>query len=149
MNLASKSGSGRSVVLVLDESETTLRAGPAGQKKYVLGAFTEDYSLLHLGDRDLGSFRDFGILPDFAGVVVSDRYVSYWHAGWENVAGHQACLAHLLRDYQDAAETYTDAHWPAQAQETELSPPGPGTLVVCQARPFQDTATLTCDPACG
>src|SRR5271166_5685472 len=60
--------------------ETTLRAGPAGQKKYVLGAFTEDYSLLHLGDRDLGSFRDFGILPDFAGVVVSDRYVSYWPA---------------------------------------------------------------------
>ena len=55
--------------------ETTLRAGPAGQKKYVLGAFTEEYSLLHLGDRDLGSFRDFGILPDFAGVVVSDRYV--------------------------------------------------------------------------
>ena len=80
--------------------ETTLRAGPAGTKKYVLGAFTEDYSLLHLGDRDLGSFRDFGILPDFAGVVVSDRYVSYWHAGWENVAGHQACLAHLLRDYR-------------------------------------------------
>ena len=73
--------------------ETTLRAGPAGTRKYVLGAFTEDYSLLHLGDRDLGSFRDFGILPDFAGVVVSDRYVSYWHAGWENVAGHQACLA--------------------------------------------------------
>ena len=96
--------------------ETTLRAGPAGQKKYVLGAFTEDYSLLHLGDRDLGSFRDFGILPDFGGVVVSDRYVSYWHAGWENVAGHQACLAHILRDYQDAAETYPDAHWPAQAQ---------------------------------
>ena len=96
--------------------ETTLRAGPAGQKKYVLGAFTEDYSLLHLGDRDLGSFRDFGILPDFAGVVVSDRYVNYWHAGWENVAGHQACLSHILRDYQDAAETYPDAHWPAQAQ---------------------------------
>ena len=82
----------------------------------MLGAFTEDYSLLHLGDRDLGSFRDFGILTDFAGVVVSDRYVSYWHAGWENVAGHQACLSHILRDYQDTAETYPDAHWPAQAQ---------------------------------
>ena len=40
----------------------------------------------------------------------------HWHAGWENVAGHQACLAHILRDYQDAAETYPDAHWPAQAQ---------------------------------
>jgi len=96
--------------------ETTLRAGPAGQKKYVLGAFTEQYSLLHLGDRDLGSFRDFGILTDFAGVVVSDRYVNYWHAGWEHIAGHQACLAHILRDFQDAAETYPDAHWPAQAQ---------------------------------
>ena len=96
--------------------ETTLRAGPAGQKKYVLGAFTEDYSLLHLGDRALDSFRDFGILPDFAGVVVSDRYVNYWHAGWENVAGHQACLSHILRDLEDAAETYPDAHWPAQAQ---------------------------------
>jgi transposase len=57
--------------------ETTLRAGAAGQKKYVLGAFTEQYSLLHLGDRTLESMRDFGILPDFAGVVVSDRYQNY------------------------------------------------------------------------
>ena len=96
--------------------ETTLRAGPAGQKKYVLGAFTEEYSLLHLGDRDLGSFRDFGILTDFAGVVVSDRYVNYWNSGWEHIAGHQACLSHILRDLEDAAEAYPDAHWPAQAQ---------------------------------
>ena len=96
--------------------ETTLRAGPAGQKKYVLGAFTEEYSLLHLGDRDLGSFRASGILPGFGGVVVSDRYVNCWHAGWENLAGHQACLSHILRDLEDAAETYPDAHWPAQAQ---------------------------------
>ena len=49
-------------------------------------------------------------------MVVSDRYVNYWNAGWENIAGHQACLAHILRDYEDAAETYPDAHWPAQAQ---------------------------------
>jgi len=96
--------------------ETTLRAGPAGQKKYVLGAFTEQYSLLYLGDRTLESFRDFGILPRFRGVVVSDRYVNYWHAGWEHIAGHQACLSHILRDLEDAAETYPDAHWPAQAQ---------------------------------
>jgi transposase len=89
--------------------ETTLRAGPAGQKKYVLGAFTEQYSLLFLGQRTLESFRDFGILPAFAGVAVSDRYVNYFHTSWENLAGHQACLAHLVRDYQDAA-------WPAQAQ---------------------------------
>jgi len=35
---------------------------------------------------------------------------------WENLAGHQACTAHLLRDFADAAETYPQAHWPAQAQ---------------------------------
>jgi len=96
--------------------ETTLRVGPAGQKKYVLGAFTELYSLFFLGKRNLESFRDFGILPDFAGIVVSDRYACYFHDGWEHLAGHQACLAHILRDYQDAAESWPDAIWPAQAQ---------------------------------
>lgn len=48
--------------------ETTLRCGPAGKKKYVLGAFTDEYSLFFLGQRTLESSRDFGILTDFAGV---------------------------------------------------------------------------------
>jgi transposase len=96
--------------------ETTLRAGPAGQKKYVHGAFTELHSAFWLGDRSLESMREFGILPGFAGVAVSDRYRNYFHPSWEHLAGHQACLAHLLRDYQDAAETYPAAVWPEQAQ---------------------------------
>jgi transposase len=96
--------------------ETTLRAGPAGDKKYVPGAFTEQHSLLFLGARTPGSFRDSGILPAFRGVVVSDRYVNYFHPGWQHIAGNQACPAHILRDYQDAAGTYPDAIWPAQAQ---------------------------------
>ena len=96
--------------------ETTLRAGPAGQKMYVHGAFTEQHSLFFLGARTLASMREFGILPHFRGVVVSDRYVNYFHGSWEHLAGHQACLAHLLRDYQDAAETYPGAVWPEQAQ---------------------------------
>ena len=79
--------------------ETTLRAGPAGQKKYVLGAFTEECSLLFLGARSLESFRDFGILPAFRGVVVSDRYVNYFHPDWDNIAGNQACCSH----YPDTA----------------------------------------------
>ena len=83
--------------------ETTLRAGPAGTRKYVPGAFTELYSAFFLGARTLESFRDFGILPDFAGVVVSDRYQNYFHPGWEHTAGNQACLAHIIRDYEDAA----------------------------------------------
>jgi transposase len=96
--------------------ETTLRAGPAGQKEYVLGAFTEQHSLFFLGARTLDSFRDFAILPGFAGIVVSDRYANYFHSGWEHIAGNQACLAHLLRDFQDAAESYPGAIWPEQAQ---------------------------------
>jgi hypothetical protein len=96
--------------------ETTLRCGPAGQKKYVLAAVTERYSLFFLGRRTLESFRDFGILPAFGGVVVSDRYANYFHDGWEHIAGNQACLAHLIRDYQDAAESYPAAVWPVQAQ---------------------------------
>ena len=54
--------------------ETTLRSGPAGEKKYVHGAFTEEYSAFWLGARSLDSMQDAGILPDFAGIVVSDRY---------------------------------------------------------------------------
>ncbi len=96
--------------------ETTLRCGSAGKKKHVLGAFTEDHSLFFLGRRTLKSFRDFGILTDFAGVVVSDRYVNYFHASWEHLAGHQACCAHILRDFQDAAESWPGAIWPGQAQ---------------------------------
>jgi hypothetical protein len=96
--------------------ETTLRSGPAGEKKYVHGAFTELYSAFWLCARSLDSMQDAGILPDFAGIVVSDRYQNYFHPRWEHIAGNQACLAHLLRDYQDCAETYPDAVWPVQAQ---------------------------------
>jgi transposase len=96
--------------------ETTLRCGPAGRKKYVLTAVTDRCSLFFLGARTLESFREFGILPAFAGVVVSDRYQNYFHDGWQHITGHQACLAHLIRDYQDAAECWPGAIWPVQAQ---------------------------------
>jgi transposase len=96
--------------------ETTLRSGPAGEKKYVHGAFTQEYSAFWLGARSLEAMEDAGILPGFAGIVVSDRYQNYFSARWEHIAGNQACLSHLLRDYQDCAETYPDAVWPVQAQ---------------------------------
>jgi transposase len=105
-----------SLAHVVGFDETTLRAGSAGQKKYVLSASTETATVYHLGGRDLDSFADAGILPNFAGVAVHDRYRNYFHPRWENLAGHQACTAHLLRDFADTAETYPDAHWPAQAQ---------------------------------
>jgi hypothetical protein len=96
--------------------ETTLRSGPAGEKKYVHGAFTERHSAFWLGTRSLEAMADAGILPDFAGIVVSDRYQNYFSSRWEHVAGNQACVAHLLRDFEDCAETYPAAVWPAQAQ---------------------------------
>ena len=96
--------------------ETTLRSGPAGEKKYVHGAFTERLSAFWLGSRSLDSMEEAGILPGFAGIVVSDRYQNYLSARWEHVAGNQFCLAHLIRDFEDCAETYPGAVWPAQAQ---------------------------------
>jgi transposase len=96
--------------------ETTLRSGPAGEKKYVHGAFTGLLSAFWLGTRSLDSMEEAGILPAFAGIVVSDRYQNYFNPRWTNIAGNQACLSHLLRDYEDCAETYPGAVWPAQAQ---------------------------------
>ncbi|MCW2934450.1 MAG: hypothetical protein JWM19_5412 [Actinomycetia bacterium] len=96
--------------------ETTLRSGPAGEKKYVHGAFTERYSAFWLGTRSLDTMEDAGILPEFAGIVVSDRYKNYFSPRWEHIAGNQACLSRLLRDYEDCAESYPGAIWPVQAQ---------------------------------
>ena len=44
-------------------------------------------------------------------MVVHDRYVNY-----DSFAGisHQLCCQHLLRDLEDAAQTYPDAIWPGQ-----------------------------------
>jgi transposase len=96
--------------------ETTLRSGPAGEKKYVHGAFTELYSAFFLGTRSIETMKKAGILPFFTGIAVTDRYAGYWSTSWENFAGHQACAAHILRDLQDCAETYPGAGWPEQAQ---------------------------------
>jgi hypothetical protein len=96
--------------------ETTLRSGPAGEKKYVHGAFTERFSAFWLGARSLDSMEEAGILPDFAGIAVTDRYKNYWNPRWERIGGHQACCAHLLRDFEDCAETYPGTVWPVQAQ---------------------------------
>ncbi len=43
--------------------------------------------------------KEAGILPSFAGIVVSDRYQGYYSETWQGFAGHQACAAH----YPDTA----------------------------------------------
>ena len=55
------------------------------------------------------------VLPGMGGtVVVHDRYQNY-----DAIPGliHQLCCQHLLRDLEDAALQYPDAHWPIQAAE--------------------------------
>jgi transposase len=105
--------------------ETTLRSGPAGRdKKYVPGAFTERYSAFWLGARCLEAMEDAGILPGSAGIVVSDRYQNYFNPRWKHVAGNQACLSHLLRDFEDCAESYPGAIWRVQAQRALRGMPG-------------------------
>jgi hypothetical protein len=62
----------------------------------------------------MASFTGF-IYSDLHGtVVVHDRYVNY-----DLIDGisHQLCIAHLLRDIEDAAQTCPEAKWPAQVAE--------------------------------
>ena len=102
--------------------ETRCGAGPPGAGNSAGGRHRAVLAVF-LGARTLESFRDFGILPAFAGVVVSDRYANYFHKkGWEHIAGNQACLAHLIRDFQDAAECYPPAIWPVQARAGTARP---------------------------
>jgi transposase len=60
---------------------------------------------------DLASFKDF-IYSDLHGaVVVHDRYQNY--DAFDQIS-HQLCCQHLLRDLEDAAQSYPDAIWPGQ-----------------------------------
>ena len=98
---------------VICGDETPLRAGPGPKrnKKYLQVACTNLLTYYFLGERTLPSFKDF-IYSDLHGtVIVHDRYVNYDH--FDGVS-HQLCTAHILRDIEDAAQVYPDAHWPAQ-----------------------------------
>jgi transposase len=56
------------------------------------------------------------VLTSSAGIAVHDRYSLYDHPELtKTLAGHQLCAAHRLRDIADAAETYPNHPWPAQA----------------------------------
>jgi len=96
--------------------ETPLRAGPGPKtaKKYLQVACTSLLTYYFLGGRDLASFRQF-VYSDLHGtVVVHDRYVNY--DAFDGIS-HQLCTQHLLRDLEDAAQTYPEAVWPGQIAE--------------------------------
>jgi transposase len=103
---------------VVGFDETTLRVGPAGTSEHVLSANTPTHTAFWLGGRGLATFHAFGVLDAFTGIAVHDRYSLYDHASFGTFAGHQLCVAHLLRDLQDAAESWPTHHWPAQADRS-------------------------------
>src|SRR6266496_6551251 len=94
-----------------------IRSGPgprSAKKKYLQVACTNLLTCYFLGERTLTSSGAF-VYSDLHGtVVVHDRYVNYDH--FDGIT-HQLCTAHLLRDIEDAAQTYPDAKWPAQVAE--------------------------------
>ena len=96
------------------------RCGPGRPRSRgtVHGAFTERYSAFWLGTRPPGlQMEDAGILPGFAGIVVSDRYQESLppqvgaHRREQGIRGsHPARLPGLRRGIP------RDAVWPVQAQ---------------------------------
>jgi transposase len=99
-------------VLCADETPIRVGPGPKTRKKYLLVACTRLLTCFFLGDRSMRTFDAF-VFPDLSGtVLVHDRYQNY-----DAIPGvlHQLCCQHILRDLQDAAQSYPDAIWPGQA----------------------------------
>ncbi len=97
-------------VICADETPVRAGPGPRTRKRYLLVACTNLLTCYFLGDRSLATFQAF-VFPDLTGVVVHDRYQNY-----DKFPGvtHQLCAAHLLRDLEDAAQSYPAAIWPGQ-----------------------------------
>ncbi len=101
-------------VLCADETPLRVGPGPKSRKKYLLVACTSLLTCYFLGGRSLRTFDAF-VFPDLSGtVLVHDRYQNY-----DAIPGvlHQLCTQHLLRDLEDAAQSYPEAVWPGQAAE--------------------------------
>lgn len=101
-------------VLCADETPIRVGPGPKSRKKYLLVACTNLLTCYFLGDRSMKTFDAF-VFPDLSGsVLVHDRYRNY--DAIPDVM-HQLCTAHILRDLEDAAQSYPDAVWPGQATD--------------------------------
>jgi transposase len=101
---------------VICGDETPLRAGPGPKtrKKYLQVACTNLLTYYYLGDRDLASFKGFVYSDLYGTVIVHDRYQNY--DSFDGIS-HQLCCQHLLRNLEDAAQSYPEAIWPGQTAE--------------------------------
>jgi hypothetical protein len=101
-------------VISADETPIRVGPGPKTRKKYLLVACTNLLTCYFLGGRSMETFDGF-VFPDLSGsIIVHDRYQNY-----DKIPGviHQLCCQHLLRDIEDAAQSYPGAIWPGQAAD--------------------------------
>jgi transposase len=92
---------------VLHADETSARVSGAVYWAHV--ASTDLLTLLECHkSRGLEAIEDMAVLPFFKGVLVSDRYKTYWSIdGME----HALCIAHLLRDLASVAGSPKHRGW--------------------------------------
>ena len=93
---------------VMANDETGARI--AGERFWFHGATTETLTLVtcHKRRGRLG-MEDAGVLAEFKGVSVHDRYPQYWLFPCE----HAACHAHLIRDLAAVADRSSQKPWAA------------------------------------
>ncbi|MGH9057747.1 MAG: IS66 family transposase, partial [Acidimicrobiales bacterium] len=92
---------------VLHADETSARVSGACYWFHV--ACTDLLTLLDCHEkRGVKAFDAIGVLPFFAGVLVSDGWGPYWSVG---PFEHALCLSHLLRDLASVAESVTHRRW--------------------------------------
>ena len=116
-------------VICADETPIRVGPGPKTRNKYLLVACTNLLTCYFLSDRSVKTFDAF-VFPDLSGSVIAhDRYRNY-----DAIAGvlHQLCCQHLLRDLEDAAQSYRTPSGPARPKtpcvpsSTPRTPPAPG-----------------------
>ncbi|WP_415840939.1 IS66 family transposase, partial [Nocardiopsis rhodophaea] len=101
------------VAYVVCADETPTRV--AGQRRYVHVACTDRLTCLHPGKRSKEAIEAGGVLPGFAGVLVTDAYAAYDSYG----GGRQLCCAHLLRELQQLID-FDPVHAPWAANMAEV-----------------------------
>ena len=91
-------------VVHADETGTRLNGGKAWF--HVVG--TERLTFLHVHRRrGAAAVEEMGVLARFGGMLVSDRWATYWRYPCR----HQVCLSHLLRDLAAVAHYRGQADW--------------------------------------
>lgn len=104
---------------VVGVDETSVSVG--GVRYWLHVARTEKLTAYYLHpNRGRVAVDAFGILPDYAGVIVRDALAVYDGDKYAT-ATHALCGAHLLRDLTAAAEDHPDQIWPTQAREALLA----------------------------